>query len=354
MSLLTNMESDSEQRRSFLKKICLASLGLFGAGNHISCQPAIEEGKSITPPALKRGCRIALTAPAGAVFYPERIASFVKVMNEILDIEVVKCESLHSKHGYFSGKDEFRAKELNSLFKDKTIDGIIAIRGGWGCSRILPLLDYEVIKNNPKVIMGFSDITALLLGIYAKTGLTTFHGPMGYSEWGEFTINNFQSILIKGEATRLLPPPEDTEGIVSLVGGKAQGILIGGNLTILTSLLGTPYLPNFAGKILFVEEINEEAYRIDRMLTQLKLAGVFDNLSGFIFGKCIQCEPEFPEKALSFWEVLDEVIKPLGIPAFCGITVGHLKEQFIMPIGSRVAIDANLGTIALLEAAVRL
>lgn len=350
---IINMTQPIEERRSFIKKIGLAGLGIFGGG-HISqsAVPSRVAPALIKPPALQPGQKIALTAPAGAVFYPERIEHFLDTMNAI-GLRVMLCDSLHKQHGYFSSKDAFRAAELNSLFRAKDVHGIIAVRGGWGGSRILPMLDFDLIKENPKVFMGYSDITSLLNGIYKQTGLLTFHGPMGYSLWGEFSKQNFLNILSEGHTDTLLnPPPREGEGVVCLVPGQAEGELVGGNLTVLTSLLGTPYMPDLNGKILFIEEVNEEAYRIDRMLTQLKLAGAFDQVSGFIFGKCIQCEPEYPEKALSFWEVLREVVQPLGIPSFYGAMVGHLQEQLILPVGGRVVIDAKAGRIQLLESVV--
>jgi muramoyltetrapeptide carboxypeptidase len=178
---------------------------------------------------------------------------------------------------------------------------------------------------------------------------------MGYSEWSDFSCQHFVHVFQEAETEMLMPPglAMGDEGTVTIVPGKAQGLLMGGNLTILTTLVGTPYMPDLRGKILFVEEVNEEAYRIDRMLTHLKLAGVFDGLAGFVFGKCINCEPETPEKALSFWEVLDEVIKPLGVPAFYGSVIGHLADQFIIPIGIEAAIDASNGSITLLTPSVR-
>lgn len=306
----------------------------------------------IKPPSLQKGQTIALAAPAGGVFHPERIEHFLETMDGI-GMNVLLCDTLHKQHGYFSAKDSFRAGELNALFRAKDVHGIITARGGWGGARILPMLDFEAIKANPKVFMGYSDITSLLNGIYHKTGLLTFHGPMGYSQWGDYSKQNFLNMLSNAHTDTLLnPPPKEGDGVVSLVSGKAEGELIGGNLTVLNSLLGTPYMPDLDGKILFVEEVNEEAYRIDRLLTQLVLAGAFDKIKGFVFGKCVNCEPEFPEKALSFWEVIREVIEPLGIPSFYGAMVGHLKEQLILPIGGKVEIDASVGRLTLLESVV--
>jgi muramoyltetrapeptide carboxypeptidase len=233
------------------------------------------------------------------------------------------------------------------------------MKGGWGCGRILPLLDYDVIRKNPKVLIGYSDITALLLGIHAQTGLVTFHGPIGLDPWNAFTVNYFRKVIMDGEAVTLQNLTEVGDHLTqvenrvqTIVPGEATGVLKGGCLSIISSLLGTEYVPAWKECILFVEDINEEIYRVDRMLTHLRLAGVLRQVKGFIFGNCTDCQPGEGYGSLTLEQVLDDHIKPLGIPAWYGAMFGHIPMKFTMPVGTAAQVDAEKGTIQLLEPAV--
>jgi muramoyltetrapeptide carboxypeptidase len=262
-------------------------------------------------------------------------------------------KSVYTQYGYFSGTDEFRANEVNEIFKNDKIDGIISMRGGWGCARLLDKIDYQLITENAKVFSGFSDVTSLLTAIYKKTGLITFHGLMGYSSWDRFSIEIFEQIVMKGEKAFLQNlPPDEVEHYYTITGGKVKGKIIATNLTVLSSIIGSDYLPDWSDKILFVEDIAEEPYRVDRMLTQLKLAGVLDSIKGFVFGKCRRCVAETPERALTLEQVLENNLKPLKIPTYYGAMFGHITEKFTLPIGIEAEIDADAGTIQLLESAV--
>jgi muramoyltetrapeptide carboxypeptidase len=212
------------------------------------------------------------------------------------------------------------------------------------------MIDYQLIRNNPKIIMGFSDITSLLLAIYAKSRIVTFHGPVGISNWTPFTVNYVKQILFNKNLITLQNPIQTR--VKTIIPGKSKGKLVGGNLSVLASMIGSDYLPNWQGSILFVEEVGEEVYRIDRMLTQLKLAGILDKISGFIFGNCIKCEAEKPEESLTLQQVLLDHIQPLNIPAWYGSAIGHIQDIFTLPIGTEVEIDATNGTIKLLTATV--
>jgi muramoyltetrapeptide carboxypeptidase len=226
------------------------------------------------------------------------------------------------------------------------------MKGGWGCARILEKLDYNLIQKNPKVLIGFSDITALLVAIRAKTGLITFHGPVGNSGWNDFTRNVFTNVTMTPKVFTFPANPFGEEKTIVLNGGKASGELAGGNLTVLSGLIGSSFLPDWKNKILFLEEAKEEPYSIDRMLTQLKLAGVLNSISGFIFGKCARCEAEEPHKAFTFQEVLEQHIKPLGIPAFYGAMIGHIENKLTVPVGIKATMNAEKGTLILDENAV--
>lgn len=338
------------QRRDFIKKagaavLSLPLLGFSSANEENNPLPIIK------PPALKPGDTIAVTAPAGAIFNPSHIEKFTAILKS-LGFKVKHGRTLGEKYGYLAGSDEVRANELNGFFKDDEINGIIAMRGGWGCARMLPLLDYNMMRKNPKVLMGFSDITSLLMAAYTKAGLVTFHGPVGYSGWNEFSLGYFKRTLIDKETVIMLQPAFCQDKLCTITNGQAKGILMGGNLAVVASMIGTPYAPDWKNKILFLEETTEEVYRIDRLLTQLKLAGVLDKISGFIFGECVKCDPEEPEKSLTLMQVFDDHIKPLGIPSFYGSMIGHIENKFTLPVGIEAEMDAGIGMIKLSEPAV--
>jgi muramoyltetrapeptide carboxypeptidase len=248
---------------------------------------------------------------------------------------------------------------VSALFADPEVKGVLAVRGGWGSARLLPHLDFEVIRRHPKVLVGYSDLTALLNPIHARTGLVTFHGPVGVSTWTPFSVEHLRRVLVDGEALTLANPTEAGESLVpvqdrvwTITPGMARGRLLGGNLTVLSALVGTPYLPDFEGAVLFLEDVREQIYRIDRMLTQLALAGILRRVRGVVIGKCTDCDPGEGYGSLTLEEVFDDHLKPLGVPAWHGAMIGHIDRQFTLPIGLEVEIDAGKGTIRLLEAAV--
>lgn len=302
----------------------------------------------IKPRRLQVGDTVALINPA-AFNYEKEVEPFFKVL-ENLGLKVKLGEHFYDRYGYLAGQDTARAADVNAAFADSSVQAIFTGMGGWGCNRILPLLDYNILRNNPKIIMGFSDITALLLAIHAQTNMITFHGPLGVSSWSPFTINYVKQVLFHGESVTM----QNTRivKIETIGSGKARGKLLGGNLSVLAAMIGSAYLPEWEKSILFVEEVGEEVYRIDRMLTQLKLAGILDKISGFVFGQCTKCEAEKPQESLTLAQVLSDHIRPLRIPAWYGSMVGHIQDKFTLPIGLEVEIDADSGTIRLLESAV--
>jgi muramoyltetrapeptide carboxypeptidase len=340
-------------RRKFIHSAgALAALSLLSPSEAFASSSAHISGKyKIKPRRLNAGDTIAITSPAGAVWDDKQVETFSAILKGF-GFKIVLGKTLKEKHGYFAGTDELRAKELNEFFADKNIKGIFCMKGGWGCARLLDKIDFENISKNPKVLIGFSDITTLLVAIFAKTGLVTFHGPVGNSGWNEFTSSVFKGVIMKAEQSQLPAGPAEEDKPITIHPGIASGMLIGGNLSVLTGIIGSSYLPDWKGKILFLEEAKEEPYRIDRMLTQLKLAGVLDSISGFVFGKCVKCEAEEPLKAFKFMEVIEQHIKPLGIPAFYGAMTGHIENKLTLPLGIEVTIDADKGMIGLAEAAV--
>ncbi|HXB39823.1 MAG TPA: LD-carboxypeptidase [Bacteroidia bacterium] len=341
-----------KDRRQFLKVTGTVLLGgPLLSNNTIAEQILNPLQETIKPKALKPGDTIAICSPAGAVWDDAQVQKFISIV-ESLGFKVKTGQTLKEKHGYFAGKDELRAEELNNFFADKEVSGIFCMKGGWGCARILDKLNYDLIKKNPKVIMGFSDITSLLIAINSKTGLVTFHGPVGNSGWNDFSTDYIKRVLMKKESVTYAYPEKDDDKPYIITPGKAKGILIGGNLTVLAGIIGSEYLPNWKNKILFLEEAKEEPYSIDRMLTQLKLASVLQNISGFVFGKCVKCDAEEPAKAFLLKEVLEQHIKPLGIPAFYGAMIGHIENKYTMPLGIEAEIDADKCGIKLLESGV--
>lgn len=339
-------------RRNFIKTTGLISAAaLFTPGNALAHLPQ-ENNTKIKPQALKAGDTVAISSPAGAVWDENQIETFSAILISF-GFKVVIGKTLKEKFGYFAGSDDLRAAEINELFANKTIKGIFCMKGGWGCARILDKLDYKLIQENPKVLIGFSDITALLLAITTKTGLVTFHGPVGNSGWNDFTKNIFTNVVLTNKPFAFPENPIGEDKIITINPGKVSGELVGGNLTVLSALIGSNYLPNWKNKILFLEEAKEEPYSIDRMLTQLKLSGVLDSISGFVFGKCAKCLAEDPLKAFTFHEVILQHIQPLKIPAYYGAMIGHIENKLTVPLGVKATMDADKGSISLDEKSVQ-
>lgn len=316
---------------------------------------AFSQRRLVKPPRLRPGDTVGLVSPATAAFEREPEAIRAEAL-ESLGLEVVTGEHYFDRFGYFAGEDEARAADINRFFADPDIRMIFA-RGGWGSARVLPLLDYELITGNPKILLGYSDATALINGVHSQTGLVTFHGP---SPLDRYSAGWFERVIMGGDVVTMENLAEiDEEELVqtehrvrTLSGGKARGPILGGNLTVLTAILGSTYVPDFEGAILFLEDVNEAVYRVDRMLTQLSLAGILDRISGFVFGRCTECEPGSGYGSLTLEDVLDQHIRPLGIPAFSGSMIGHIDQQFTIPLGIDMEIDADAGTIRMLEAGV--
>ena len=343
-------------RRAFLQTIGFASLAAPLGVPLSSAAPSV-----VKPKRLVAGNTVALVSPASATFQSIDV-QIAKESLEALGLTVHLGEHLLERHGYLGGDDKARATDINALFADKEVAAIHPIRGGWGSSRVLPVLDFDLIRRNPKVLLGYSDITALLLAIHAKTGLVTFHGPIGMGRWDAFSIDYYKRVLFDGETLTYQNKHDlsETNALIqtefrvqTITPGTARGRLLGGNLTVLTGIVGSPYLPDWDNAILFTEDVHEEPYRIDRMLTQLKLAGVLNRIKGFVFGSCSECAPgEGSYGALTLEEIFNDHIKPLGIPAWQGAMIGHQQPQWTLPEGLEVEIDATAGTIRLTEAPV--
>jgi len=340
-----------QDRRKFILQtgLTFASIPFLSSFASVSETELFSDQNLTLPKALKKGDTIGVIAPGGAVFNKESIGN-CRLKLASIGLNMVAGKTLSTQHGYLSDTDGNRAKEIMSMFRDPNINGILAMRGGSGCARVLPFLDYDFIKQNPKPFIGMSDITALLTAFYSKAGMVSFHGPVGYSTWTPFTQKYFTETLIGKEKTEMKTPTHSD--FYTIKEGKAQGELIGGNLTVFSQLVGTPYLPDMNGKILFLEDINEEPYRIDRMLMQLKLAETLSQVNGIILGECRKCVAEEPEKSLTLKQVLTDHLSKLGVPVFYGAKFGHIKDKWTIPVGIKAEMNANTGSLKLLEPAV--
>jgi muramoyltetrapeptide carboxypeptidase len=319
-----------------------------------------SERPSVRPRRLRAGDTVGLVAPATATFFPVDIEIAEDALTA-MGLKVARGAHLLDRFGFLAGRDQDRADDINAFFADPGIAAIVALRGGWGCARLLPYVDYEAAAKHPKVVLGYSDITALLMALYAKAHLVTFHGPVGVSRWNPFSYNYMRRVVFAGERVMFANAREKenrelaqrSHRVRTITRGIARGRLLGGNLTVLTSLLGSPYVPSFEGAILVLEDTDEAPYRIDRMMTQLKLAGILDQVKGVVFGECTDCEPgKGSYGSLTLEEILADHLTPLGIPAWHNAMVGHIPKQFTLPLGARVEIDAGAGTIRMLETAV--
>lgn len=300
----------------------------------------------IRPKPLTIGDKIGLIGASSPVGQ-DRIEPSIKAMED-LGFEVTLGESCRGYHGFLSGNDEMRAKDINQMFKDKSIKGIFALRGGYGAARLLNLLDYNMIKKNPKVFAGYSDVTALHNVFNEKCNLITFHTPMAATELykgiDDYTMDYFKKNIFSNEPLGILKNPKCQE-IKTLVSGKAEGKLVGGNLTIIASTMGTPYELDTKGKILFLEDVDESPYRIDRMLLHLKQCGKFKDAEGIILGSWTGCESKETKKSLSLMEIFEELITPENKPTIYNLACGHCMPTMSIPLGANVKIDTQYNEI---------
>jgi muramoyltetrapeptide carboxypeptidase len=335
-------------RRRFIRNVSIAAAAIASTGlkARTTEKKFLSDPNFVVPPRLKAGDTIALTAPAGAIFNEDSIEKATKSF-ESQGFRVKHGGTLSQKFGYLAGTDAVRAAEIGDLFADKDVKAIVAMRGGWGCARIVNLIDYDKVISNPKIISGFSDITTLLHAIHVKTGIITFHGPVGNSTLDGFTMENFLRIVKDGEALNMVQPVADPLTVISE--GKVTGKLFGGNLSVLCSMIATGYLPDFTNSILFLEETEEEPYQVDRYLTQLELTGIIGRAGGIVFGKCTKCDAEEPEKSFFVEDILQEKFNNLYIPVVSNFSFGHTKDKFTFPIGGMATFDTVSSSVQLIH-----
>ena len=313
---------------------------------------------AVRAPRLKPGDTVALVNPSNAIYERAPYVTTIEAL-QALGFKVREAPHLRARYGHFAGTDAQRAGDVNAMFADPTVHGILAMTGGSGGGRILPLIDYAAIRRNPKFLGGFSDLTALINAVNAKTGLVTFHCPMGNSEWNSFDAEQFRGAVMEAKPMLLANPQDRAEGLVTkthriatLRGGTARGVLVGGNLAVFSALAGSGYWPSMDGAILCLEDVNEYIYSVDRMLSTLKLAGALDRLAGVVLGAFTKCEPGDGFGTLTLDEVFDDYFLGLGVPVFSGASFGHIRRKYTLPIGHEVEMDADAGTIRYLQAAV--
>jgi muramoyltetrapeptide carboxypeptidase len=316
----------------------------------------------IKPVALKPGDTVGVITPSTYVTDPLRLDLIPRTV-EHFGLKVKWGANVKKRTGYVGGTAEERIADLHAMFADPAVKGIFCIRGGYGAPHLLDAIDYGLIRRNPKVFAGYSDITALHLAIQNKAGLATFHSPVVLSRFTDWTQDHFRRALFTGDTERVIAnPPEPNplrpaHPVRAIRPGKARGTLTGGNLTLISSLMGTPYEPDTRGRIFFIEDVGEEPYRIDRMLTQLRLAGKFDQAAGVVVGECVDCNPrEFRpgfESTFSLNEVFDNILGGLKVPVLSGLLIGHTDDQATIPMGVAAEMDANTGTLTILEPGVR-
>jgi muramoyltetrapeptide carboxypeptidase len=313
----------------------------------------------VKPRALKPGDTVGLITPSSYVFDTWRIDLAAARLEANLGVKCKAGRFVKSRHGYMAGSEKERLEDLHAMFADPGVAAVFCLEGGYGTERLLSGIDYELLRRNPKILLGYSDITGLHLAISKKAGLVTFHGPVALGSMPSWSLASLKKALFSPEPIgELANPPEDDPNwpsfpLHTVSAGKARGAIAGGNLTLVSTTMGTPYEIDARGKILFLEDTGEAPYRVDRMLTQLKLAGKLQEAAGVVWGTCTECTPAKSsfEVNLSMSDVLDEILGDLGKPVLSGLVFGHTKEKATIPIGVEAELDAGAKRVAIVEAA---
>lgn len=308
------------------------------------------------PKKLSKGDTIGLLTPASAIS-KEQLELAIKQITS-LGFKVKLGQFVEERNGFLAGTDQQRIQDLHDFFKDSEVAGIWCVRGGYGTTRILPFLDYSIIKKHPKVLIGYSDITALFQGIYQETGLIGFHAPVAVSTFSDYSVKHLKTTLtqvLNQQTISILNPnkPNTFPAPTTLNPGVAEGRITGGNLSLLASLCGTNYEPNYKGKLVFIEDIGEKPYRIDRMLTQIFQATNLNQAAGIIFGVFKNCNPKETDSSWSLLETLQKQTQQFEGPVFYGFSFGHIEDQCVLPIGLNAKFDTQKRTLTLLESPVR-
>ncbi|MEO6528016.1 MAG: LD-carboxypeptidase [Gemmatimonadaceae bacterium] len=291
------------------------------------------------PPPLTAGARVALIAPAGALRGPEQLETAMHNART-LGWEPVAGANALARHGYLGGSDAQRLHDLNVALADESIDAIWCVRGGYGATRLLDHVDYASLTRRPRALIGFSDVTALHAAVSTRCGLVTYHGPTARGELTAFSRSSLlRATVERGDPCGAAPDAR------TIRGGRAHGRLVGGNLSLLAALAGTPYAPDYRGALLVLEDVGEPAYRIDRMLVQLAQSGALSHLAGLVVGHFTEMASgdEIPGGSLDV--LVREAAEIAGVPAIVGAPVGHIPDQWTLPLGASARLDADALTL---------
>jgi muramoyltetrapeptide carboxypeptidase len=315
----------------------------------------------IKPKALKPGDTVGLITPSTEVIDPDRLALAAKTL-KYFGLRVKMGNNVGKRSVNYTSSVNARLDDLHAMFSDQAVDAVFAVRGGYGSGHLLDKIDYSLIRKNPKIFLGYSDITALHLAIYKRAGVVTFHGPVAISAYTDYTQASFRKALFQGKPIGKLTNPSEgnqlrpDHNLRTVKGGKASGQLIGGNLSLIAATMGTEFEIDTRGKIFFIEDVDEQPYSLDRMLTQLRLAGKLDSAAGIIFGECADCRPRDYKPSFaspySLGEVVDNILGGLKIPVLYGLTIGHTEDQLTLPIGVKATLDTDNGYLEITESAV--
>ena len=266
---------------------------------------------------------------------------------------------MRAQYGYLAGHDEQRVEDIHAAFADPEVDAVWCVRGGYGCTRLLPMLDYDLIRKHIKPLIGYSDITALHIALQQRAGIVSYHGQVGGGDMTPFTLGHIERTLFSPQSPYIIPPIDlqlrtgNEYQSYTITSGKANGRITGGNLSVLTAMAGTPFAPEFSDRIVFIEDIGEAPYRIDRMLTQMLQATDLRRAAGIVLGIFYDCEQKGDSPTLKLAETLRDRVGSLGIPVYYGAPFGHISDQCVMPYGIEAAMDADAMTVTLLEPGVR-
>lgn len=287
------------------------------------------------PPLLTAGARVALVAPAGPLRGQDEVDRAIANVRTLGWEPVVATRAL-ARAGYFAGDDEARAADLNETLRDARIDGVWCLRGGYGAVRLLERIDWGALRGRGKPLIGYSDVTALHAAVARQAGLVSYHAPTARTPLSTFSRESLERALVRG-----IDSCGVAAGARSLRSGDAIGRLEGGNLAVFTGLVGTSYLPSLDGALLVLEDVNEPVYRIDRMFAQLRMSGALRGVRGIIFGQCTNCPEESDDGARRLDDVLLELATSLRVPCLAGVPVGHVADQWTLPLGAIAEMDSD-------------
>lgn len=363
-------------RRDFLKHAGIAASAAFGGASAIGSalhspkgreifgphelENRANEMKLIKPRRLKTGDVVGVVAPASPLPHPDAAARYMAALKQF-GFKPRLAPNARRRLGFLAGTDEERAEDLMAMFADADVKAIFCLRGGYGSARLLPLLDFRFIRKHPKIFIGFSDITSLHCAFMSHAGFVSFHGPtlntsLTANSAPRFTVDSLLRTVMQPSASGSICAGTNRDSVTALRSGVATGRLVGGNLSVLCAAMGTPFQPSFKNGILFFEDVDEEPYCFDRMLTQLSNAGVLRQVSGVAVGTNAHCSDPKAAGAREFRQTLIDVLKdrllPLGVPVVAGLPFGHVRRNATLPMGVTATLDADNGDLIITEAAV--